>query len=100
MTTNQTSTKGSESGPAEEYKTLREELLQAKTAAARFGRLACFASACLIPMFVFRRFAELELTEPELLIGVVATIASAVSCTVPGLLLEPRATPARLTEGL
>lgn len=61
-----------------------------EAAAARFGQLACFAAACLIPVLAFRKFPELELSEAQLLIGVVATMSLALSCTVLGVLLESK----------
>jgi len=57
-------------------------------AVARFGQMACFAAACLIPVLAFRRFSELELSEYQLLVGVVATVSLALLCTVLGLFLE------------
>jgi len=59
-------------------------------AAARFGQAACFACACLIPVLVFHRFTEIELSEAQLLIGVVATMSLALHCAVLGELLKPK----------
>ena len=56
-------------------------------AVARFGQCISFACACLIPVLTFRRFSELELSEAQLLIGVVATMSLAVSCAMIGELL-------------
>ena len=56
-------------------------------AVARFGQYSCFACACLIPVLAFRRFSELELSEGQLLIGVIATMSLAVLCAVAGELL-------------
>ena len=56
-------------------------------AVAWFGQFVSFACACLIPVLAFRRFSELELSEAQLLIGVVATMSLAISCVVAGELL-------------
>lgn len=57
-------------------------------AVARFGQVICFGAACIIPILVFRRFAELEMSEAQLLIGVLATMSMALLCTILGLHLE------------
>ena len=59
-------------------------------AAARCGQAACFACACLIPVLVFQRFTEIELSEAQLLIGVVATMSLALHCAVLGELLKSK----------
>jgi hypothetical protein len=41
-------------------------------------------------VLAFRRFSELELSEFQLLVGVVAIVSLAFLCTVLGLLLEPK----------
>jgi hypothetical protein len=56
----------------------------------RFGQVLCFTAACLIPVLTFRRFAALEITEGELLIGVISTMAVALILTMIGISLEPR----------
>lgn len=55
---------------------------------ARFGQLLCFGGACAIPVLGFRKFAELDMSEAQLLIGVLATMSLALLCTVVGLYLE------------
>ena len=60
------------------------------TLVARLGQAVCFASACLVPVLVIRKLAALELTESELLLGVLATMSFALLCTAVGLLLEPK----------
>ncbi len=57
---------------------------------ARLGQLVCFAGACLIPVLAVRRLSGLDVSEAELLIGVVATLSLALLCAAAGLLLEPR----------
>jgi len=57
---------------------------------ARFGQVVSFVGACLIPVLAFRKFPELELSEAQLLIGVIATMSLALFCTVLGLFLESR----------
>jgi UPF0716 family protein affecting phage T7 exclusion len=57
-------------------------------AAARLEQAACFITACLIPVLTFRKFAEIEMTDAELTIGVLATMTLAVLCAVLGLLLR------------
>jgi hypothetical protein len=42
-------------------------------------------------VLVCRKFATIELSEAELLIGVLATMSMALLCTVFGVLLEPKA---------
>ena len=59
-------------------------------AVARFGQFVSFACACLIPVLAFRRFSELELSEAQLLIGVVATMSLALHCAVLGELLKSK----------
>ena len=65
---------------------------------ARFGQAVSFGGACLIPVLVFRRFAEIELSEAQLLIGVLATMSMALIlaliCTVLGERVESKAKPA------
>jgi len=58
------------------------------TAVARFGQILCFGAACLVPVLAIRKFAELELSEAQLLIGVLATMSLALLCTALGVLLE------------
>jgi hypothetical protein len=60
-------------------------------AVARLGQVVCFGGACLIPVLVCRRFAALDLSEGDLLIGVLATMSMALLCAVLGVLLEPKA---------
>jgi len=66
------------------------------TAVARLGQAVCFGGACLIPVLVCRKFATLELSEADLLIGVLATMSMALLCAVLGVLLEPRTKAARV----
>ncbi len=65
--------------------------LASDAAVARFGQVFCFGGACAIPVLVFRKFAELDMSEAQLLTGVLATMSLALLCTVLGLHLEPRA---------
>ena len=60
------------------------------SAVHRLGQMLCFTGACLIPVLAFRKFATLEITEAELLIGVIATMSLALLLTLLGLSLEPR----------
>jgi len=64
-------------------------------AVARFGQLLCFGAACLIPVLAVRKFAELELSEAQLLVGVLATMSVALTCTALGVLLESKTKPAQ-----
>ena len=57
---------------------------------ARIGQAVCFGGACLIPVLVFRRFAQLELPEAQLITGVLATMTMALVLTLSGVLLEPK----------
>ena len=57
---------------------------------ARVGMAVCFVSACLIPVLSIRRLAALDLTETELILGVLASMSLALLCTVAGLLLESK----------
>ncbi len=68
-------------------------------AIARLGQAVCFGSACLIPVIVLRRFAALELTEAELLMGVLATMSMALLCAVLGMLLQPAIKAAEAVPG-
>ncbi len=72
-----------------------KQLLVSKVASdkavARFGQLICFGGACLVPVLVFRKFADLELSEAQLLIGVLATMSMALMFAVLGMLLAPKA---------
>jgi hypothetical protein len=58
---------------------------------ARLGQLAMFTTAGLVPVLVFRKFAALELTEVQLLLGVLATISVALLCTLLGMVTGLRA---------
>jgi|GEM_PF-2744874 len=49
---------------------------------------ACFAAATLIPVLSFHKFAELELSESQLLVGVLATLMTALFYTALGVLIE------------
>lgn len=66
--------------------------------AARLGQALSSVGACLIPVLVCRRFAEIELSEAQLLIGVVATMSMALLlaliATVLGERVEPKSTGA------
>lgn len=57
----------------------------------RSCQAACFTAAGLIPVLAFDKFAELEISETYLMVGVIATIAMALFYTTLGVLLEPRA---------
>ena len=58
---------------------------------ARLGQVVAFAAACLVPVLVFRRLPEIDLTEAELLIAVLATMSMALLCAVMGELLGAKA---------
>ena len=62
---------------------------------ARLGQVVSSAGACLIPVVVFRRFAQIELSEAQLLIGVLATMSMALIlaliCAVLGDRVESKA---------
>ncbi len=60
------------------------------TVVTRLAQVVCFGGACVIPVLVFRKFSALELSEAQLLIGVLTTMTLAVGLTVPGVLLEPK----------
>ncbi len=64
--------------------------LVSDTMAARLGQVVCFGGACLTPVLVCRRFTELELSEAQLLIGVLATMSMALVLASAGVLLEPQ----------
>ena len=72
-------------------KQLLTRRIASDTVVARVGQAICFGGACLIPVLVCRRFATIDLSEAELLIGVLATMSMALMCTVLGVLLEPKA---------
>jgi hypothetical protein len=72
-------------------KQLLTRRIASDTAVARFGQAVCFGAACLMPVLACRKFATLELSEAELLIGVLATMSMALLCTVFGVLLESKA---------
>ncbi len=55
---------------------------------ARFGQAILFIGACLIPVLAFRKFGDMDLTEWQLLLGVLVTMTTALLCTVLGLMLE------------
>ena len=57
---------------------------------AGLGQVVCFGGACLIPVLMFRRFAELEMSEVQLLIGVLATLSMALLFTALGVLIGPK----------
>ena len=57
---------------------------------ARLGQAVCFGGACLIPVLVFRRFAEIDLSEAQLLIGVLATMSMALLLALIGTVLGAR----------
>lgn len=56
---------------------------------------ACFAAAGLIPALSLHKLAELDLSRPELLLGVLATLLSALFYTTLGMLLRPPSKAAR-----
>jgi hypothetical protein len=60
------------------------------TEVIRFGQAACFVAAGLIPLLAFHKFAELGLSEAQLLVGVIATIPMALFYTALGVLLESK----------
>ncbi len=63
------------------------------TIVARFGQVVCFGGACVLPVLVFRKFSELDLSEGQLLIGVLSTMSMALTCAAVGVLLEPKCKP-------
>ena len=63
-------------------------------AVVRLGQLACFGAACTIPVLVIRKFSQLDLSEVQLLIGVLGTMSLALLCTIVGLCLENLRKPA------
>ena len=58
---------------------------------ARLGQVVCFGCACGIPALAFWKFTRINMSEAELLIGVLATMSMALQCTLLGLQLETRA---------
>jgi hypothetical protein len=69
-----------------------KQLLVSKVASdkavARFGQIVCFGGAGLVPVLVFRKFADFELSEGQLFIGVLVTMSMALILTLLGLFLE------------
>ena len=59
-------------------------------AVARIGQVACIGCACGIPVLAFWKFARINMSEAELLIGVLVTMSMALQCTLLGLHLENR----------
>ena len=80
--------------PGEKGQHMIRQVLMRKIASdslvARLGQAVSFGGACLIPVLVFRRFADVELSEGHLLIGVLTTMSTALVCAVTGALLEPK----------
>ena len=60
------------------------------TGVIRICQAACFAAAGLIPLLAFHKFAEMELSEVHLLVGVLATMSLALFYTALGVLLESK----------
>ena len=58
------------------------------TGMIRVVQAACYIAAALIPVLAFRKFADWELAEAHLLVGVIATMSMAVFYTALGVLLE------------
>lgn len=57
-------------------------------AVLRVTEAGCYLAAGLIPWMAFRKFAELEITKDQLLLGVLATMAAALLFTFLGVLLH------------
>ncbi len=62
---------------------------------ARVGQVTAYGAACLVPVLAFHRFAEIDLTEAELLIAVLATMSMALLCAMMGQLLAAEAKAAK-----
>ena len=58
---------------------------------ARLGQVVCFGCACVVPVLAFWKFTRINMSEAEVLIGVLATMSMALQCTLLGLQLETRA---------
>ncbi len=56
---------------------------------ARVGQAVCFGGACLVPVLVFHRFTEIDLSEAQLIIGVLATMSMALVFALLGMVLRP-----------
>jgi hypothetical protein len=69
---------------------LKRRLVPDRTV-ARVGQMLCFGCACAIPVLAFWKFARIEMSEAELLIGVLATMSMALQCMLVGLYLETQA---------
>jgi hypothetical protein len=50
----------------------------------RIGQGMAFLGVCLIPVLVFRKFAEIEMSEGQLSIGVATTMTLAMLCVGGG----------------
>lgn len=60
-------------------------------AVLRFTEAGCYLAAGLIPWLAFRKFAELEISKDQLLLGVLATMTIALLFTVLGVMLHCKA---------
>ena len=58
---------------------------------ARIGQVTCFGCACVIPVLAFWKFARINMSEAELLIGVLVTMSMALQFALIGLHLETEA---------
>ena len=56
-----------------------------------FSGCCCFGCACGIPVLAFWKFTRIDMSEAEILIGVLATMSMALQFTLVGLHLETRA---------
>src|SRR5262245_50785420 len=55
------------------------------TADARLAQILTFLAACVIPVLAFRKFADMELTEFQLMMAALATMSLSVLCALLGL---------------
>jgi hypothetical protein len=70
---------------------LLKRRLVSEATVVRIGQAVCFGCACGIPVLAFWKFTRINMSEAELLIGVLATMSMALQCTLLGLHLESRA---------
>ena len=69
---------------------LKNRVITDKTV-ARIGQVTCFGCACVIPVLAFWKFARINMSEAELLIGVLVTMSMALQFALIGLHLETEA---------
>ena len=60
-------------------------------AMTRLAQVVSFGCACGIPVLAFWKFTRIDMSEAEILIGVLATMSMALQFTLVGLHLETRA---------